>query len=248
MKNELLDLRHLPLLREKLAALGDGLSEYSFANLYLFRYVHHYRVVQDERLFISGKTYDGCSFLMPVFDVQEVSSEYLLSMIGNHDFFYPIGESMLQHFDNKVFSCFYNADDSDYIYGTEKFKSYQGKRLSAKRNLMKQFMEKFSPRSFAVTNQTQTDAKEIMDQWLLDVKKSVQDTDYLACQEALHQIDSLGLDCRIYYADDEPAGFLLYSEVFPGMCVFHFAKGKRKFKGLFQYMFSHCANAHSDKF
>ena len=120
MKNELLDLHHLPLLKEKLAPLGNGLSEYSIANLYLFRHVHHYRVVQDGRLFISGKSYDGCSFLMPVFDLQEVSAEYLLSMIGDHDFFFPISNPMLKYFDEKVFSFRYNVDDSDYVYRSEK--------------------------------------------------------------------------------------------------------------------------------
>jgi hypothetical protein len=248
MKNELLDLHHLQLLREKLIPLGNGLSEYGFANLYLFRHVHHYRVVQDEHLFISGKTYDGCSFLMPVFDVQEVNSEYLIHMIGDHDFFFPIHESMLQYFDKKTFSCFYNTDDSDYIYRTEKFIAYTGQRLSAKRNLRRHYLDNFASRSFPLKNNTQTDAEEILEQWLADAGKPVQDTDYLSCREALHYQDRIGLDGTIYYADNEPAGFVLYSEVIPGMCIFHFAKGKQKFKGIYQYMFSHCADAYSDKF
>ena len=114
--------------------------------------------------------------------------------------------------------------------------------------MRKQFLGNFDPRSSPLTSPAQIDAEEILDQWLRDVKKPVQNTDYLPCREALHQIDSIGLDGTIYYADDEPAGFVLYSEVFPGMCAFHFAKGKRKFKGIYQYMFSHFADTHSDKF
>ena len=248
MKNELLDLHHLELLKEKLIPLGNGLSEYSFANLYLFRHVHDYRVVQDAQLFLSGKTYDGSLFLMPVFDVQEADFEYLLHMIRDHDFFFPIQESMLQYFDKKRFSCFYNADDSDYIYRTEKFIAYKGQRLKAKRNLRRHYLGNFASRSLPLSSSTQTHAEEILEQWLADAGKPVQDTDYFPCREALHYQDRIGLDGTIYYAEDEPAGFVLYSEVIPGMCVFHFAKGKYKFKGIYQYMFSHCADAYSDKF
>ncbi len=42
--------------------------------------------------------------------------------------------------------------------------------------------------------------------------------------------------------------FIIGKELPFKMCVLHFAKGKRKFKGIFQYMFSHFANAHSNRF
>jgi hypothetical protein len=42
----------------------------------------------------------------------------------------------------------------------------------------------------------------------------------------------------IYYADGEPAGFVLGEEVNEETFVLHFAKGRTKFKGVYQYMFN----------
>ena len=43
----------------------------------------------------------------------------------------------------------------------------------------------------------------------------------------------------VYYADTDPAGFLLARKLLNDTCVIHFAKGKREYKGIFQYMFNH---------
>ena len=46
----------------------------------------------------------------------------------------------------------------------------------------------------------------------------------------------------IYYADGEPAGFIIGEDISESMFTLHLAKGKRKFKGLYQYMFNNFAN------
>ncbi len=248
MEQEELNLHHQQLLEKNLALIGDGLSEYCFPNLYLFRHIHQYRVVFDEKLFISGKTYDGYSFLMPAFDPRELETQYARKIISDYDFFFPISKPMLRHFDKEVFSAQCNPDDSDYIYTAEKLKFYRGRQLSAKRNLMKQFLEKFTPRTLPLTSQRRGDAENILDQWLSDVAKTIEETDYLSCYNAICRLESLDLGGTIYYADEEPAGFLVFCEATPKICVFLFAKGKRKFKGVFQYMFNQFANTHPDQF
>ena len=140
MRYEDLVFRHEALLKERLEPLGDGLSEYSFSNLYLFRKAHGYKVLFDEKIFISGKTYDGLSYLMPLFDLHEVGKDYLIKVIGAFDFFFPISGRMLKNLDHSFFHASYNMDDSDYVYSAEKFKTYRGRKLSEKKNLMKQFL------------------------------------------------------------------------------------------------------------
>ncbi len=250
LKNEALDIKHQSLLKERLYTLGDCLSEYCFSNLCLFRKVHNYHIHYNdsEQIFVSGETYDGFSYLMPVFDLRKRDAPYLADVIKGFDCFFPIAKSALSYFDPAVFSISFNIDDSDYVYSADKLKSYQGRKLSAKRNLMKQFRENRSIDCSPLGEDTKKDAMDILQSWQRDVKKPESDTDYFPCVEALARIEALDLFGFVYYADGEPSGFLIAGEASPGMCVFHFAKGKRKFKGVFQHMFNHFANTYDERF
>ncbi|MBU2514347.1 DUF2156 domain-containing protein [bacterium] len=245
---EPLELKHREQLMQSLAPLGHGLSEYCFSNLYLFRKIHDYKILRDKRIFIQGKTYDDSSFLMPAFDLNGVSGTYLKHIIKDFDFFFPIHQTDLHYFDPNVFSFELNRDDSDYIFSTEKLKTYPGRNLSPKRNLAKQFADNTFHSSQPLTKTNKSDAMEVLQDWLTDVSKPVDDTDYDPCHEALKCMDSLGIFGHIYFSKEEPCGFVLAKEVLPKICVFHFAKGKRKFKGVFQFMFSHIANLYEDRF
>lgn len=56
---EKLDLKHKDILFYRLKKVGTMISEYSFANLYLFRRAHNYEVIEDNTdIFIKGITYD----------------------------------------------------------------------------------------------------------------------------------------------------------------------------------------------
>ena len=56
LSGEPLHLGHRALLSPLIAALGVQLSEYSFANLFLFRQIHGYRVVAEPVVHILGTT------------------------------------------------------------------------------------------------------------------------------------------------------------------------------------------------
>ena len=248
MNNEELTLKHGRMLQERLGPLGNGLSEYCFSNLYLFRKVHKYKVIFDREIFISGTTYDGHSHLMPVFDPVYIDTDYLIKSLTGFDFLYPVSDKALKKIDSKIFSISFNEDDTDYVYSSEKLKTYKGRKLGRKRNLMKQFLENFPNEAYPACTQRKKDAQDILDQWLKDVGYTAAQTDYYSCLEAFTNMDVLGLCGFIHYVQKEPAGFVLAKEVSPGICVFHFAKGKRKFKGVYQYMFNHFAKTYSDRF
>ena len=70
MSKEKLLLKHAEILSGKLVDINAALSEYSFANLYLFRDKHDYQLIDDSgSLFLSGAAYDGKTFLMPLCDL-----------------------------------------------------------------------------------------------------------------------------------------------------------------------------------
>lgn len=238
MKTEKLGFEHKDLLYEKLKGIDTPISEYTFANIYLFRHSHDYEVIFDDNLFIRGKTFDSFTYLMPSFDIKETDYSYLKNLIKDVDFFFPVPEQWLENFNSGDFDVSYNEGDTDYIYTAEKISTFKGRRLHKKRNLLKQFLSLHEPEGFALTKDRIDDAVHTLKQWQKDVNFSPSETDFDPCLEALKLYDELNLCGKIYYVDGEPGGFIIGEELNEETFVLHFAKGKRKFKGLYQYMYN----------
>lgn len=239
---EWLDLGHKSLLEGLLQGVGNGLSEYCFTNLYLFRELHEYRVIAGDLPCVAGKTYDGYRHLMPLFDLSVVDYGSLLELLEGYDFFFPVGQEVVRHLDGNRFMVESNSDDSDYIYDVERLSTYQGGKLRKKRNLMKNFVTKHDPCCVMFNRESKDDAREILKQWLSDKGKSLHETDYCQCLEAIGLYEELGLTGLIGYVGDDPAGFLLARKIHPRMLAIHFAKGKDRYPGVFQYLFNRFAS------
>ncbi|MCX5886589.1 MAG: phosphatidylglycerol lysyltransferase domain-containing protein [Proteobacteria bacterium] len=242
MRIEKLTFDHKELLYERLKKIDTPVSEYSFANLYLFRKNHDYEVVFDEEIFIRGKTYDGSTYLMPAFDVRNADVAYLKGMMKNADFFFPVSEEWLSVFTNGEFAYFYNENDTDYLYTVEKMCTFKGNKLHKKKNLLNQFMSLYEHDAYPLIETRMEDAYAILEQWQEDMGESREETDYYPCQEALKLYDDLIICGGIYYVNKEPGGFIIGEEMNDETFALHFAKGKKKFKGLYQYMYNTFAN------
>jgi hypothetical protein len=242
MNFEKLGLEHQALLRDRLKNAGSFLSEFSFANLYLFREVHDYRVVSvPEGIFISGRVYDGSRFLMPAAEIRKEQADAVLRLLKDGEFIFPVPEEWLPVFDEKKVSFESSEDDSDYIYTVEKLSAYQGQKLHGQKNLLNQFLSRYVPEAQPLTQDRMDDAREVLETWQEDVGEEKSATDYFPCREASERYDELVLCGGIYYVEGEAAGFIIGEEIRPDMFALHFAKGKRKFKGLYQYMYNHFA-------
>ncbi|TYB33047.1 MAG: DUF2156 domain-containing protein, partial [Flexistipes sinusarabici] len=237
MQCEKLEFEHKNILYERLKKVDTPIAEYSFANLYLFRNIHDYRVVKDEDIFIKGKSVDGYTFIMPTTNLSEIDIEYLKRISKEVDFIFPIDEQWLQYFgDNIVYSNF--EGETDYIYTVDKISTYKGRKLHKKRNLLKQFLRDYSFECHPLTDKNVHDAFEILDIWQNEIDLSPEETDYYACQEALNMHDELILCGLIYYVEGEPAGFIMGEELNAETFVIHFAKGKRGVKGIYQFIYN----------
>ncbi len=250
MKTEPLSLEHAGLLSAPLKKLGNGLSEYEFANLFLFRQVHDYVLFLNGSgpVGLSGTTYDGKSCFLPLFDPGEAPPEYLCRLIEGHDCFFPIPHRDLKHFDPERFVPDYQLADADYVYRAETFKYYKGRKLAKKRNLVKQFLAACTPDYRPYRPGMKKDAESVLNRWQRHTGKSISATDYCPALEALSLSHELNLFGFCYYVHGAPEGFLLAGENTPGMCTIHFAKANRQIKGIFPYMFHHFANAQGDRF
>ncbi len=244
VKIEQLDLGHREIIEKSIASLHTDISEYSFANLFLFRKQHQYKLLMDERPAIIGKAYDGESYAMPLFEINRENLPFLERLISEYEVLFPLEEDKLSLFPAERYQYYYCEDDSDYIYTREKMSHYPGRKLHKKRNLLKQFKELYESHEIwfnSIDDIEESHAMEILDSWQRDVASSKEETDYFQCREALRLLDNLNLEGFIYYVDNEPAGFLIGEALNRKTHAIHFAKGRRKFKGLYQYMYSHFA-------
>jgi len=237
VKSEKLGLKHRELLFDRLKRVDTKISEYSFANLFLFRNNHKYNVIFDDEIFVEGITFDGKKYIMPTIEVSKIDKNYLKSMVKEYDFIFPIDEKWLNNFDENYEFTFRDGD-TDYIYTVEKISTLKGRKLHKKRNLLKQFITSYEYESRPLLKEYLEDANDILDVWLSDIEEVPEKTDYFQCKEALNLMDELSICGIIYYADDEPAGFILGEEIDDETFVLHFAKGKRKFKGVYQFIYN----------
>ena len=241
MRSEKLSFQHKDLLVPRLKALHTSLSEYTFPNLYLFRANHDYEVMIDKEIFIRGRSYDGRAYIMPTTDARLIDSSYLRDLMRGIELLFPVPEEWLTAFDPDEFETFFREGDADYVYSVDKMSTFKGRRLHKKRNLLKQFVEHYEHDARPLTNDRLNEARFILDDWLATSGMKGEDTDYGPCREALDRYEELVLCGGIYYADGEPAGFVLGEELNPETFVLHFAKARTKFKGIYQYLFNNFA-------
>ncbi len=248
MQTERLGLQHKDLLFPRLRAITDPLSEYSFANLYLFRENHDYEVLLGDHVFVRGTTYDGHRFAMPTETLDKMGHACLREALEHAEVLFPVPESWLPLFPAEEFEAVFNEGDADYLYTVEKMSTYAGRKLHKKRNLMKQFIENYRHEACPLTAERITDARSVLEQWNAETGLDAAQSDYGPCREALELYEELSLCGGIYYAEGEPAGFVLGEEVNEETYVLHFAKARTKFKGVYQFMFNNFAKVLPPKY
>ena len=236
-----MDLYHKDLLVPRLRQANAGLSEYTFANLYLFRKNHDYEVITDGDIFVRGKSYDGRSYLMPTADVRTLDIGLVKELVKTVDFLFPVPEAWLPFFARNEFDIEFKEGDRDYVYTVEKMSTYKGRNLHKKRNLLKQFLERYKHDALPLISGRLDHARFVLNDWQVTSDMNAADTDFTPCLEALDRYEELILCGGIYYAEGEPAGFILGEEVNDETFVLHFAKARTKFKGIYQYMFNNFA-------
>lgn len=248
MRIEQLGIQHKDLLVPRLKSLQAGLSEYTFPNLYLFRGNHGYEVIIDQEVFIRGRSYDGHTYIMPTSDARTLDRGRLKELLRAAEFLFPLPEEWLTAFPPREFTTEFNEGDADYVYTVEKMSTYKGRSLHKKRNLLKQFAQSYSHDARPLTNDRLEEARFILKDWLATSSSEQDATDYAPCLEALDRYEELTLCGGIYYAENEPAGFMLGEELNSQTFVLHFAKARTKFRGIYQFLFNNFAQILSPQY
>lgn len=241
MQIEALNLSHQTVLEQKFQILGLSISEYSFANLYLFRQLHQYQVMYCwDEIFIKGMTRDEVPFIMPTSHPTKLAPQVLQAALTQAPILFPIPDSWLPFFEKILVQASFNEADSDYLFNTSKLAHFPGRHLSKKRNLVKQLLNAHEIKSDILFDQLEK-AKQILKDWQQEHADDPLETDYSACQEAIQEFHQLKLHGRMVYVDQQPAGFMIGEWVSKDCYVVHFSKAQRMIKGLYQYLYQDLA-------
>lgn len=237
MYSEPLHLSHQSLLKERMRRLNVLFSDYSFANLYLFRDIHHYQLlIWENEIFIKGLTRDHLSFIMPTTHPKEISLSHLEQALTDASILFPMPESWLPAFDKILLQVSFKEAESDYLFKTTKLANYPGRHLSKKRNLVSQLLSNHHVHSIPFSKKYLAEAQLILDSWQQSQQLSSGETDYFAWQEGLQLFHELELHGRLTYVDNTAAGLIIGEWSTPDCYVVHFCKAL-PIKGLYQYLY-----------
>ncbi|OPY86429.1 MAG: hypothetical protein A4E71_01596 [Smithella sp. PtaU1.Bin162] len=241
-KLEIIDFHHQTLLREKFKELNLPISDYTFANIFLFRSISHYEfLTTDCGLFIAGCNRQGEHYIMPLNDLRGCDQKTFENLLAEDNFFFPVPEEWLSFFPENKFIISYDDSESDYLYLTEKMASFQGKQYVRHRNHLKQFFAAYTPRAQAISGENSLPALTVLQSWQNDSGLAVNKTDFLQCREALEKFSGLDLWGTLYYIESEPAGFVIGEPLNAETFVLHFAKAFTKYHGIYEFMFNDTA-------
>jgi len=191
MRIEQLGLHHKDELAPLLRAITVPLSEYCFANLYLFRESHGYEVLSDGDIFIkAGRT-----------TVHVSHADQAGRTVGPGPF---AGAPAGRRFPFSV----PRSGSAHLTPATTRFRSMRATPITLhrgenehpcrakahkKRNLLKQFLEAYRHEALPLTNDHLDQARSVLDGWQKDTGLDAGQTDYGPCREALDRYEELVL-------------------------------------------------------
>lgn len=226
-----LDLRES--LHNIFRILPEGISEFTFANLYLFRHTHHYRIARlPGNIPIILGSDDGSQFFMLPAGLPQTAA--MKKLFSTHNTMKCVSEKQKKLLEAMGFRTIEDRDNFDYLYRRQDLSELSGRKFSKKRNLIKAFINSNCYAGKPLLEEHLQEALQVLEEWR---KKQDEEGDYKAAREALEKSWELQLCGGIYYVDDKPVAYSLGEELANGTCfVIHFEKAVPGYKGLFQFI------------
>lgn len=227
-------------LHPRLSMSEDGVSEFTFAGLYLFRNTYGYRMSrchgECEHLIISGKR-GGEPFFMTPCGLPE-DDDILLELFSTHAYLKGLSEPKADEdrirMEKLGLVVEEDRDNFDYLYLKKDLADLPGKKFHKKRNLVRGFVNNYNFMERPITADVVDDARRVLDGW---AEGRDDETDYVAASEALERMDELDLFGYIVYVEDRPAAYTLGESLAKGRhFVVHFEKAVPGYKGIYQFI------------
>lgn len=224
-------------LYPSLNLLKDGISEFNFSNLFLFRHTYGYRVSRvPGRTFVVEGSKQGKSFFYVPCAVTDRGT--LAALMDSHDYLKNLSETQAEESRLELESWGYRVeedrDNFDYLYRRTDLAELSGKEYHKKRNLVNAFLNSYSYEQKPLSKANVADAVAVLDEWRA---AKGYEGDYAAAREALELYDLLGMRGCVYYVDGAPAGWCLGEPLSKArMFAVHFEKACDRYKGIYQFI------------
>jgi len=243
-----LDIGLKDVLHPRLSLTFDGVSEFTFSGLYLFREKYSYRISRngDEGGFIVSGTQGNKTFFMTPCAAPD--PEIIDSLFASHDYWKNISETILASltapFRNKLeergIVITEDRDNFDYLYYRNELAELPGKKFHKKKNHVNNFLNSYPDHELRPMNSELIPAAvEILERWRHDAfqRNKSEGGDYKAAREALDLFDSLTLRGSVFFVDGKPAAYCLGESIARGkMFAIHFEKAVDEYRGIYQFV------------
>lgn len=226
-----LELR--PLLHPLCQHLHEGISEFTFANLFLFRRNHQYALslLADTTIVILGKDNSTPFFMLP-FGLPE--QPLLDRLFREHGMMKCASKGQAAVLTARGYHAQEDRDNFDYLYRRQDLAELGGRNYHKKRNLIKAFVNSHTYTALPLRGEYRSDALRILEDWW---KETQQSGDYDAAREGLEKMEGLQLCGGIYYVESRPVAYVLGEELAGNASfVIQFEKAVSGYKGLYQFI------------
>jgi hypothetical protein len=249
MQIEKLNFSHQLLLKDRLFRADVDFSEYSFANLYLFREIHQYQLLTFQKeIFIQGLTRDKIPFILLTAPPDEESITLLKQFFQTSLTLFPVPGKWLPALSSYIIGKEYKEEDSDYLYAIDKLAHYSIPNLHKKYRSSHHFSSEYLSFAMVPLNEkNQQDALQTLENWQKEHAVEEQVTDYQSCKEAIEKISALSLHGNLLYVDHIPIAVGIREWIKPEYYFFYFCKALRGYKGVYPFFYQHIAQSIESK-
>ena len=142
--------------------LGDGVSEFTFANIYLFRLTHNYRVTRlpGGPVMITGRNGEEDFFMLP-FALPEKGD--LDRLLEGFSFMKNATEAQARILKSLGYGVDEDRDNFDYLYSRGELSELSGRKFHRKKNLVNAFIGRYNYKARPLTDELVNDARLVLD-------------------------------------------------------------------------------------
>ncbi len=228
----------VPALRSgRSGGVADGVSEFTFAGLYLFREQYNYRaaMLPNGAPIITGQKDRESFFLLPLGLPQDDRLLDQLFELGYLKNLSPSDrEAAEQRLAERGYQVAFDRDNSDYLYLASELADLPGKRFHKKRNHVNAFRNSYSSTERPLDRDSVHDALQVLDSWRAERDT---DGDYRPSREALELYRELGLSGLVVYVDGTPVAYAVGEPLPNGdSYVVHCEKAAGGYRGAYQHV------------
>lgn len=229
------DKSHLDVL---FLQMQPRVSELTFANLYLFRHAHHYRLtLVGDSLVVLGTGYDGEEYFLSPLDGDIKNALNILFSRGH--VLYGVGEDFAAAFLSGLEGLVSSEDRDafDYLYNRSDLATLTGSRYHKKKNRVNYFTSRHSFTVDKYSDRYYDGTLSLLEEWRRirssNENRSIE-LEVAAAVEGLEKATQLGLEGVVVLVEGRVRAYALGEKLNSKTSVCHFEKADPFLEGIYQ--------------